>query len=212
MCNLLRQGGGRGGVCPKSMTREGDGGACVQGVKVCVWGGGTTAKHVVPHVGIDLPLLVPPSSHQEGKGSWSLAAVATTAACPPSSPASVGVVGSNRTSATLSWLPPSEVNGASVSAFEVQLQAKTRPAVEHMGPEWLKIFEGGAMACTINSLRAGCSYRARVRAANSAGWGQFCIPEDITTAPDVPDVPSPPAASTVTSVSRVGVKAWAKSG
>ena len=47
---------------------------------------------------------------------------------------------------------------------QVQLQAKSHAAVDHMGSDWLRLFEGDAMACTISSLRAGCTYRARVSA------------------------------------------------
>ena len=54
---------------------------------------------------------------------------------------------------------------------QVELQAVSRYACESMGSEWLKIFEGPveSRACTINSLRPGCTYRARVRCANQAG-------------------------------------------
>lgn len=111
------------------------------------------------------------------------------------------VVSSNRTAATLSWQAPEDDGGSPVVIYEVQLQAKSKAAVDHMGSEWLRIFEGSAMACTINSLRPGCTYRARVRAANQAGWSQYCLPVDIQTAADVPEAPGAPALLAPTSVS-----------
>ncbi len=75
---------------------------------------------------------------------------------------------------------------------KVEIQAVSRAAVESMGPEWLKIFEGTIMACTISSLQPGCTYRLRVRCANQAGFGSWCMPIDLLTAPDVPGAPGAP--------------------
>lgn len=85
---------------------------------------------------------------------------------------------------------------------QVELQAKSRAATACMGSDWLKIFDGEAHACTINSLRPGCSYRVRVRARNSAGWGQWAIPVDLTTTADAPEAPLSlqPATSTPTTI------------
>jgi hypothetical protein len=84
----------------------------------------------------------------------------------------------------------------------VELQAKSKAATACMGTEWLKIFEGEAHACTINSLRPGCAYRVRVRARNAVGWGQWALPVDLTTAADVPEVPQSlqPASCTPTTI------------
>lgn len=38
---------------------------------------------------------------------------------------------------------------------QVELQAISAAARHHMGNDWLKIFNGHTMACTINSLRPG---------------------------------------------------------
>jgi hypothetical protein len=40
---------------------------------------------------------------------------------------------------------------------QVELQAISQAARHHMGNDWLKIFHGNTMACTINSLRPGCA-------------------------------------------------------
>jgi hypothetical protein len=60
--------------------------------------------------------------------------------------------------------------------MQVELQAVSRAAAEVMGTDWLKVFEGTATACGVMSLRPGCVYRLRVRCANSAGWGSWCLP------------------------------------
>lgn len=56
---------------------------------------------------------------------------------------------------------------------QVELQAVSRAAIECMGPDWYKIFSGMEVACAINSLRPGCSYRVRVRSANQVGQGSL---------------------------------------
>lgn len=85
---------------------------------------------------------------------------------------------------------------------QVELQAKSKAATACMGSDWLKIFEGEAHACTINSLRPGCAYRVRVRARNVVGWGQWALPVDLTTASDAPEVPQSlqPASCTPTTI------------
>ena len=79
-----------------------------------------------------------------------------------------------------------------------------------MGNEWLRIFEGEALACAISSLRAGCTYRARVRASSAAGWGLFSVPIDVQSSPDVPDSPEPPVQTQAEAVGTesVGVNPW----
>lgn len=87
----------------------------------------------------------------------------------------------------------------------MELQAKTKAAAVYMGNNWLKIFEGDATACTINSLRPGCMYRVRLRACNSAGWGQWSVPGDISTQADVPEVPLALQLATSGAVSSISV-------
>ncbi|PNH07060.1 Fibronectin type-III domain-containing protein 3A [Tetrabaena socialis] len=129
------------------------------------------------------------ADNDEGKSMWSGTTTLSTGAAPPDSPVSLQVVTVGRTSATLAWRAPDDDGGSKVVAFEVELQAKSRAATTCMGPDWLKIFEGEAHACTINSLRPGCAYRVRVRARNGAGWGQWALPVDLTTAADAPEAP-----------------------
>ena len=35
-------------------------------------------------------------------------------------------------------------------------------------------------------LFAGCTYQVRIRAENSSGWGQYCMPTEVKSAPGVP--------------------------
>ena len=58
----------------------------------------------------------------------------------------------------------------------MQLQAKSRAALDVLGPDWLIIYEGQAAACTFSALLAGCSYLVRVAAQNAAGQGSFSMP------------------------------------
>ena len=55
--------------------------------------------------------------------------------------------------------------------------------------------QGSSTACTIGGLRAGCTYRVRVRAHNAAGESPASAASDVRTAPDVPDAPAAPVAS-----------------
>lgn len=45
------------------------------------------------------------------------------------------------------------------------------------------------MACTLNALKPGCSYRVRVAAHNSAGWGGAGFPADVVAAATCPEPP-----------------------
>lgn len=55
--------------------------------------------------------------------------------------------------------------------------------------------QGSSTACTIGGLRAGCTYRVRVRAHNAAGESPASAASDVRTAPDVPDAPGAPVAT-----------------
>lgn len=41
-------------------------------------------------------------------------------------------------------------------------------------------------------LLAGCTYQVRIRAQNSSGWGQYCLPTEVKSAPGVPHAPGVP--------------------
>jgi hypothetical protein len=65
------------------------------------------------------PLTLVATRVQEGKGTWSASAPATTGACPPDSPEAMQMVSSSRTSVTMAWKLPSDNGGAPVFCYEV---------------------------------------------------------------------------------------------
>lgn len=60
---------------------------------------------------------------------------------------------------------------------------------------WSFCVQGSSTACTIGGLRAGCTYRVRVRAHNAAGGSPASAASDVRTAADVPDAPAAPVAT-----------------
>lgn len=139
---------------------------------------------------------------QEGRSSWSVPTVATTAATSPSVPSGLSVISVSRGSVTLTWRPPAASGGAGVSGYEVQLQAVTRAAVEVLGRDWLIIYDGPSTATTFSALTAGCSYMARVAARNEAGVSGHSIALQFTTDADAPGAPPLPEAEVEATVSR----------
>lgn len=139
---------------------------------------------------------------QEGRSSWSVPTVATTAATSPSVPSGLSVISVSRGSVTLTWQPPAASGGAGVSGYEVQLQAVTRAAVEVLGRDWLIIYDGPSTATTFSALTAGCSYMARVAARNEAGVSGHSIALQFTTDADAPGAPPLPEAEVEATVSR----------
>lgn len=141
------------------------------------------------------------AENSEGYSLWSHVASATTAATVPASPIGLTVIGMSRTSASLRWQPPVSDGGSPVTGYQVQLQPKTKVAAEELGSDWIIIFDGEAVATTFSALQAGCQYLVRVAARNTAGQGQFCIPLQVTTAPDVPLRPPLPEGEPAATVS-----------
>lgn len=91
------------------------------------------------------------------------------------------------TSALISWGSPTDNGGAAVD--EYQLQADTGSGFS--SPVWNSTFSGtGSDSQTITGLKANTHYYARVRAHNSAGWGDWSGSAEFTTAGGVPSVPS----------------------
>lgn len=91
---------------------------------------------------------------------------------------------------------------------QVQLQAKTKVAVQQLGADWLVIYDGPSTATTFSALQPGCQYMFRVAAANSAGQGQFCVPMQLTTAADAPMAPDPPEGKPSSTVREAAVRLW----
>lgn len=72
----------------------------------------------------------------------------------------------------------------------------------------LALVQGERAACTIQCLRAGCTYRVRARARNASGYSAYSGAADAQTSPDRPLVPEPPVA-TARSASSISVS-WDK--
>jgi hypothetical protein len=162
-----------------------------------------------------LRLPSPPLPPQEGRSFWSPPGLATTAATGPSIPVGLTVMGTSRTSVTLSWQEPASSGGSPVTGYEVQLQAATRAARDVLGDDWLIIYSGPSTATTFSALQPGCSYMARVSARNAAGASPFSIAVQFSTSPDVPVAPAVPDTEVDCTVSgrgrgvRAGGSPWA---
>ena len=86
----------------------------------------------------------------------------TPAESTPGAPTSVAAVGGNA-SATVAWSPPLPNGGPVVNRYRVQ----ATPG--NAGCE----VDSPAVSCTVNGLENGQTYRFRVQAQNSVGWGPF---------------------------------------
>lgn len=64
----------------------------------------------------------------------------------------------------------------------------------------LHSMQGTAPACTMSCLIAGCVYQVRIRAQNSSGWGQYCLPSEVASAPGVPHAPGVPKGTSSSAV------------
>lgn len=91
------------------------------------------------------------------------------------------------TSALISWGAPSDNGGAAVD--EYQLQVDTGSGFS--SPVWSNTFNGtGNASQNVTGLSANTHYYARVRAHNSAGWGDWSGSASFTTAGGAPASPS----------------------
>ena len=135
------------------------------------------------------------AENEAGRSQWSAPAQARTAAATPSAPGAPAKLGCNQSSVSLAWAAPDHDGGSAVRAYEVEMQPKCAGARRGMADDWMLSYAGGDCACTLGGLRAGCTYRVRVRAVNSAGEGPYSAAVDAATAPDVPDPPTALAAS-----------------
>ena len=92
----------------------------------------------------------------------------------PTEPARVtGVAGSpvagSHTSLEITWTKPND-NGATIDRYEVEYGSDS---TEVMGEDTLN--------ATLTGLSEGTSYRIRVRAHNSVGWGPYSLPINVST-------------------------------
>eukprot|EP00884_Botryococcus_braunii_P015739 jgi/Botrbrau1/2849/Bobra.0125s0054.2 len=132
--------------------------------------------------------------NEVGKSTYSLTREIKTLASGPGAPGIPRAVGENRSSVTVEWRPPTDDGGSPVTHYQLELQPRSKAALQSLEKEWLLVYEGTSTAHTQEGLRAGCTYEVRVRAANKAGFGPYSPAIDIVTAPDVPTSPGIPRA------------------
>lgn len=128
-----------------------------------------------------------------GKGGWSPVCAAATAATVPGPPSAPAKLGCTHTSIGVAWQEPDWDGGAPVAGYEVEYRPKCAGARRTLEDDWLTAYQGPSKTCTLGSLPSGCTFRVRVRAFNAAGAGEYCLPVDMATSPDVPGAPEPPA-------------------
>ena len=135
------------------------------------------------------------AENAEGKSLWSPVCVARTAATPPLAPAPPVKTGSTNSSVAVNWQPPEVDGGSAITKYEVEMQPKCPAARRDLPNEWFRTYEGEDLGCTLGALRAGCTYRVRVRAVNAQGPGVYSFPADVATSPANPEAPGCPAAA-----------------
>lgn len=138
------------------------------------------------------------AENSEGRSAWSPVCVARTAATAPPALTPPSKVSCTHSSIDIAWQPPESDGGSPVLNYEVELQPKCAAAKRDMPDEWLLVYQGPETSCTLGALRAGCSYRVRVRALNKQGAGTYSIPTDVATSPAIPEAPGRPSISSRT--------------
>jgi hypothetical protein len=142
------------------------------------------------------------AENSEGFSQWSPVCLVQTAATAPLAPPPPFKEKSTHSSISLTWRPPEYDGGSPLLGYEVEIQPKSEPAKQDFAKsdnnnnniEWVRVYEGKDTTHSIASLRAGCTYRARVRAINSIGAGAYSFPVDVATSPASPDAPGALAA------------------
>ncbi len=135
------------------------------------------------------------AENSEGLSQWSPVCLAQTAATAPLAPPPPFKEASTHSSITITWRPPEYDGGSQLLGYEIEMQPKSDIAKQDVeGSGWMRVYQGKETTHTLGSLRAGCTYKVRVRAVNSIGAGAFSFPADVATSPASPEAPGAPAA------------------
>ncbi|XP_038047568.1 titin-like [Patiria miniata] len=111
----------------------------------------------------------------------------------PESPSTPEVSDVTKTSATVSWQPPTSDGGSKILGYTVEMK-------EQYSTRWTVAAKPQDTECKVTKLTPGKEYEFRVRAENKAGLSEPSRPSKTFVAKDaydVPDAPSRPTASNI---------------
>jgi len=127
------------------------------------------------------------AENTRGAGTWSPWSDGVMPATVPGAPANPTILVTAVDAATASWSAPADDGGMAVTGYELVLENRTGGGSVVYDP-------GTATTYDLTGLITGDTYRYRVRAENSEGWGEWSvwspdfIPGTVPSAPGVPDV------------------------
>jgi fibronectin type III domain-containing protein 3 len=129
------------------------------------------------------------AENSEGYSQWSRVSEARTAPTPPQAPRPPTRSHATHSSIAIAWTAPEYDGGSPVLAYQVEMEPKCSAAMRDWPAEWLRVYEGCDPACTLGGLRAGCTYRVRIKAVNAIGEGPYSMAVDVATAHACPEAP-----------------------
>ena len=122
-----------------------------------------------------------------GDGSWSTARSATTRVVAPGVPRGLAAAVDGENAIGLSWLAPEDDGGSAVTSYRLELRAVTAAGLG--GASNRTVGASGALEYAHTGLTVGSTWQYRVRARNSAGWGEWSEPVRATTESGVAAAP-----------------------
>ena len=114
-----------------------------------------------------------------GDGSWSTARSATTRVVAPGVPRGLAAAVDGENAIGLSWLAPEDDGGSAVTSYRLELRAVTAAGLG--GASNRTVGASGVLEYAHTGLTVGSTWQYRVRARNSAGWGEWSAPVRATT-------------------------------
>ena len=121
--------------------------------------------------------------NSEGFGSWSRPATATTPAALPDPPR-LRAEADGESAISLYWDPPADDGGTAINAYELQVSTDGGTTYS-----FLISPSASVRSHTHGEMQPGTTRHYRLRARNSAGWGEFSAAVSATTLMGVPAAP-----------------------